>query len=186
LVVEPACCTVMDRAAVSPSICLPSTVRMSTVAAFEWKTARRRIGRVERRSISIVYSRYGWQCCCSFNNSCMPIIVLFLLFFAERAFSQLQPAPPQSVGMSAPALDRAAGVLDAEVQSGKLGPAGILVARGGKLVLHKGFGKRSPQANVADVQPASFFLLASIPKPLTAAALMLLVDRGLISVAEPV
>jgi CHAD domain-containing protein len=35
----------------------------------------------------------------------MPIIVLLLLFFAERAASQLPPAPPQSVGMSAPALE---------------------------------------------------------------------------------
>jgi CubicO group peptidase (beta-lactamase class C family) len=87
--------------------------------------------------------------------------------------------------MSAESLARAVQLIDAEVSSNKLGAAAIIVARHGKAVLHKGFGKLSAEPGSAAVQPDSIFLLASITKPVTAAALMLLVDRGLVSLNDP-
>src|SRR5262249_47003730 len=65
------------------------------------------------------------------------------------------------------------------IRASRLGAASILVARRGTTVLHKGFGQAAGQAN-------SVFLVASITKPVTAAALMILVERGKVSLREPV
>jgi CubicO group peptidase (beta-lactamase class C family) len=108
---------------------------------------------------------------------------MFLLLFAQAL---LVPGSPGTVGMSQPGLNSAAAQLEAEVQRGNLGAAAILVARRGTIVLHKGFGRLSRKADAAPVTPDSVFLLASITKPVTACALMLLVERGKVSLDDPV
>lgn len=97
--------------------------------------------------------------------------------FLLAAALVLSPADPASVGMSGEQLARAAALLEAETRSGRVQAASLLVARDGKVVLHKGFGK---------AQPDTIFLLASITKPVTACTLMLLVERGQVSLADPV
>jgi CubicO group peptidase (beta-lactamase class C family) len=87
--------------------------------------------------------------------------------------------------MSAERLARAADLLKAEVDSEKLGAAAILVARDGRIVLHKGYGRLSHEPGALPVQPDSVFLLASITKPVTACSLMLLVQRGKVKLDEP-
>jgi N-acyl-D-amino-acid deacylase len=67
----------------------------------------------------------------------------------------------------------------------KLPGAAVAVARGGKVVFSRGYGfadldKRLP------TRPDALFRLASISKPITAAAVMLLVDRGKVRLDEPV
>ena len=46
-------------------------------------------------------------------------------------------------------------------------------------MLHKGYG-------VAKVEPDSVYIVASITKPVTATAMMMLVDRGKVSLGDPV
>jgi CubicO group peptidase (beta-lactamase class C family) len=67
-----------------------------------------------------------------------------------------------------------------------MGAAALLVARHGRVVLHQGFGRLSPAPDARTVQPDSVFSLASITKPVTACALMLLVERGQVSLGDPV
>ena len=88
--------------------------------------------------------------------------------------------------MSPAQLERASGLIQSEVESGRLGAAAILVARHGRVVLHRGFGRLSPAPDAPAVSPDSVFLLASITKPVTACSLMLLVERGLVSLGDPV
>ncbi len=116
----------------------------------------------------------------------MKTVMWMVLAAAAPGMAQLQPAEPASVGISAPRLQRAAALLESEVKEGKLGAAAILVARRGKVVLEKGYGRLAPEANSPAVKPDSIFLLASITKPVTACALMLLVERGLVSLNDPV
>ena len=71
-------------------------------------------------------------------------------------------------------------------QAGRISAAAITVARNRTIVLSKGFGKLTPSPGAPQVQPDSIFLLASITKPVTACALMILVDRGLVSLDDPV
>ncbi len=96
----------------------------------------------------------------------------------------LQMGDPAAVGMSAPQLERAFGLLSAAVAAGQISAASLTVARHGKEVFARGVGDRKPGSGQA-VNADSIFLLASITKPLTACALMILVDRGLISLEDP-
>jgi len=99
---------------------------------------------------------------------------------------QLRPDSPPAAGVSQAQLERASHLIQSEVESGKLGAAAILVARHGRVVLHRGFGRLSTAPDAPAVQPDSVFLLASITKPVTACSLMLLVERGLVSLGDPV
>ena len=98
----------------------------------------------------------------------------------------LQEGSPESVGMSLEVLERAGGVLERAVQDRDIGAASLTVGRRNTLVYQKGFGRQTPDPDAATVEPESIFLLASITKPVTACSLMLLVERGEISLGDPV
>ena len=100
--------------------------------------------------------------------------------------AQLQKGPPSSVGMSERQLEAAASILAEQLDSGPVTAASIVVARRNRIVLSRGFGKLSHDAEAPPVEPDSIFLLASITKPVTGCALMILVDRGLVSLDDPV
>ena len=91
---------------------------------------------------------------------------------------------PQDVGMSADQLERAFGQLTAATEAGQIGAASLTVTRHGKEVFARGCGQQHPRTR-QPVDADSIFLLASITKPVTACALMILVDRGLISLNDP-
>lgn len=114
----------------------------------------------------------------------MKIMVLAML--ASNAMAELRPADPASAGFDAKRLERASDLLAAETASGRVGAASIIVVRDEKIVLHRGYGKLSPKPGAPAVTPETIFLLASITKPVTAAALMLLVERGQVSLEDPV
>jgi CubicO group peptidase (beta-lactamase class C family) len=114
------------------------------------------------------------------------ISVFLAAVLASSLFAQLKPDSPAAAGLSPSQLERASGLIQSEVESGRLGAAAILVARHGRVVLHKGFGRLSPAQGARPVSPDSVFLLASITKPVTACSLMLLVERGLVSLGDPV
>lgn len=116
----------------------------------------------------------------------MHLAIGLLSLLSLRSDAQLTSGSPASAGMSPERLQVAASILEGEVQSGKVGAASILVARRGKIVLHRGFGKMGPRTEGAPVQPDSIYLLASITKPVAVSALMLLVDRGQVLLNEPV
>lgn len=102
------------------------------------------------------------------------------------AYAQLRSADPASAGLSAQRLTAAERLLEAETSSGRVLAATILVARDQRIVLHSGFGRIGPSAGARATAPDTIFLLASITKPVTACALMLLVERGLVSLDDPV
>lgn len=100
--------------------------------------------------------------------------------------NDLRPGDPAFVGVSADRLARITERLQAETTSGGIRSASVLVARKGVVVLHQGFGKLSPKKDSAETQANTIYLLASITKPITACALMLLVERGKVLLSAPV
>jgi CubicO group peptidase (beta-lactamase class C family) len=102
------------------------------------------------------------------------------------ALAQLRPGDPASAGLSRARLDRVNALLESEIRQRGLGAASILVARQETIVLHKGFGHLSPQPGSPAVEPDSVYIVASITKPVTATALMMLVERGQVSLSDPV
>ena len=83
---------------------------------------------------------------------------------------------PASQGMCPQRLERASALLAAEVAERRVTAASILVARNGRVVQHVGHG----------AAPDAVYLLASITKPVNAVAVLLLVERGLVSLDDPV
>jgi CubicO group peptidase (beta-lactamase class C family) len=67
-------------------------------------------------------------------------------------------------------------LLEAEVASGALPGAAALVARGDEIEI----------ASAGDLDPGAIVRIASITKPVTAAAVMLLVDEGVVSLGDPI
>ena len=110
------------------------------------------------------------------------------LVFAESSGQPrtLKPGKPEQAGMSAAQLARVAALLDEETRSGRVLAASVLVARRGIIVLHGAWGKISPEPGSRPAQADTVYLVASITKPVTATALMLLVERGLVSLSDPV
>jgi CubicO group peptidase (beta-lactamase class C family) len=95
-------------------------------------------------------------------------------------------ADPESAGMSSSGLRNATNLLETGIRDGEITAASILVARRGKVVLHRGFGRLSRANDAAPVQPDSVYLLASITKPVTGCAVMMLVERGSVALNDPV
>ena len=102
------------------------------------------------------------------------------------ASEELKNGRAGDVGMAAEQLERAGGLLQAEIDRGSMSAASLLVTRRNTVVLARGFGHRRPEPGASAVDPDSVFLLASITKPVTACAAMLLVDRGQLSLGDKV
>jgi len=88
--------------------------------------------------------------------------------------------------MSTKQLQVASQLLQAEIDRGRISAASLLVARGAEVVFDAGFGALRPEDGAPAVEPDSIFLVASITKPVTAIAVMQLVDRGLVCLDDPV
>jgi CubicO group peptidase (beta-lactamase class C family) len=62
----------------------------------------------------------------------------------------------------------------------------VLAARKGVVVLHEAFGKLTPESDSPPLPLDAIFPLASITKPITATAAMILVEDGLLGLNRPV
>lgn len=98
----------------------------------------------------------------------------------------LKAGKPEQVGMSAARLDLVKQILTDETRSGRVTAASVLVARRGVIVLRGGWGTLAPEAESAKAGSETVYILASITKPVTVTALMLLVERGQVSLTDPV
>lgn len=89
-----------------------------------------------------------------------------------------------SNGLNSKWLDRAYQVLAEATQLGRIPGAAILVARHGIPMKPRCFGRMRPEADSSPIQSDTIFLVASVTKPVTVAATMLLVERGKISLND--
>ncbi len=94
-------------------------------------------------------------------------------------------ASPASVQMDEEKLSIAAAVVQRAVECDELRGAVILVARRGKIVLHKAYGWRDADSELA-MATDSLFRMASNSKAVTAAGILLLAQDGKLSLDDPV
>jgi len=99
---------------------------------------------------------------------------------------RLEAGRPADVGLSESRLDRVVDCLTAETGQRHVTSASICVARHGRIVLHRGFGRLSEQADAQPTEPDTTYILASISKPIVACGLMLLVERGAVVLSDRV
>lgn len=123
------------------------------------------------------------------NLNQLPLLFVLLLIsiglFAQAPNTELKPAAPESVGMSAERLL----LLDAFVQDyieKNWFPGGeILIARQGKIVYHKNFGHQTPQKQKA-YQKGDIYRLASMTKAITTVSIMQLYEQGKLGLDDPI
>jgi len=94
-------------------------------------------------------------------------------------------AKPEEAGFVPARLERAFDLLAEWVKQDRLPAAGCCVGRKGKMVEPRLFGRQRPD-QPTPLRPDAQFLVASLTKPLTVTAVLLLVERGLLGLADPV
>ena len=92
---------------------------------------------------------------------------------------------PEEVGLSSERLNRLIGTLKSDVDKGTVPGAVLLVTRHGKIVCLEALGYRDREAGAA-MAPDTIFRIASMTKPLTSVAAMMLAEEGKLLIADPV
>jgi CubicO group peptidase (beta-lactamase class C family) len=92
---------------------------------------------------------------------------------------------PEQVGLSSLQLQNGASVIRRDVEDGLIPGAVLAVARAGQLAYCEAFGFRDREAGVVMTEDA-IFRIASMTKPITSVAAMMLVEEGLLDITAPV
>jgi CubicO group peptidase (beta-lactamase class C family) len=115
-------------------------------------------------------------------------VICALFAAATGVILHAEPLPratPESVGMSSARLTRIATALKADIDAGRMPGAVIAVARKGKLVYYEAFGFLDETKGIPMPKDA-IFSIASMTKPIVAAAALSLAEENRMLVHEPV
>ena len=93
-------------------------------------------------------------------------------------------APP-ATGPAVAGMEPFDGLMTTFLGENRVPGASLAISRGGRLVYARGFGHADEETR-EPVQPAARFRIASISKPITAVAVMQLVEQGRLKLDEPV
>ena len=113
-------------------------------------------------------------------------ILLVVAVSATRVGAQGLPvARPEDVGLSSEALEQIPRALQQYIDSNKLAGAVVAVARHGKLAYLSAIGKLEIDS-ARPMRTDAIFRIASMTKPIVSVAAMKLVERGQLSLDDPV
>ena len=125
------------------------------------------------------------------QRSCLQIaatVVVIATGFVLRASAQQTPkvnrAEPAEIGLSADALNNITAYLQKEVDDGRIAGAVAAVSRHGRVGYLHAVGNSDP-ATKQPMQTDSLFRIASMTKAITSAAVMSLVEDGVVSLDDP-
>lgn len=104
---------------------------------------------------------------------------------AAKATYALPRATPESVGISSQRLERMHAAMQALVDGRQAGGIVTLVARDGKMVDLKAFGFQDVESKTP-LKTDSIFRIASMTKPITSVAIMMLFEDGKLALTDPV
>lgn len=97
----------------------------------------------------------------------------------------LPMAVPEAVGMSSDRLARIGSTIRGEIDAGRIPGAVVAVARRGKLAYYEAFGFRDKEAGTPMTKD-TIFAIASMTKPMTSVAVMMLNEEGRLFANDPV
>lgn len=110
---------------------------------------------------------------------------LCALAFAASAQAQAPLTKPEEVGLSSKTLSMIHDALKLHIDNGQIPGAIVLVARNGKVVHFEAQGA-SGLGSGQPMRTDTIFGIASLSKPVTAVAVMMLVEQGKIGLDDPV
>src|SRR5438132_13803352 len=99
---------------------------------------------------------------------------------------ELRSGTADEAGLSSSGIDRVHELCATWAKDGIHPSLVVLVARRGVIALHEAYGSLGPEPDDPPLTKDAVFWLASNTKPITATALMLLVEDGLVGLTRPV
>jgi len=102
----------------------------------------------------------------------------------QRSIFSTQPTP-EAAGFSTSRLERLSEVLRADVAAGTIPGAVVLIARNGQPAYYQAFGYAA-RSTLRTMQPTTVFRIASMTKPVTVVAALMLMERGKLLLTDPV
>ena len=113
-------------------------------------------------------------------------LVLSLALVLGGCATGLQQArSPESVGFSSERLKQITTTFQAAVDKKEIPGAVVILARGGRIAYFEAFGYQDREAAIPMPRDA-IFRIASMTKPVTSVAVMMLVEEGRLSLSDPV
>jgi len=95
-------------------------------------------------------------------------------------------AEPQALGIDSGRLRRAHALVRHWVQTNRIPAAALCVGRRGRMLEPLLVGRQRPEPGGPALRPDALFLIASITKPVTVTAAMILVERGQLALSDRV
>src|ERR1700730_14244856 len=112
-------------------------------------------------------------------------LVTLGLATGARAYAVAPVGDPEALGFSSSRLARIAAWQQSQVDAGAFSGAVAAIARNGRLAYLRAVGFRD-RAKTIPLQPDAIFWIASMTKPVTSVAAMMLVEEGKLDLAAPV
>jgi CubicO group peptidase (beta-lactamase class C family) len=113
-------------------------------------------------------------------------VIVLLLLATNTVWAQFTESdPPDNTGFVQERLGRIDAVINAEIASGNIPGAVALVARNGQLAYFKSFGFADIETQTP-MQKDSIFRIASMTKAISSVGVMILYERGLFQLNDPV
>ena len=122
------------------------------------------------------------------NGACPRWPAMFVLVFllaVATAGAQVPAGAPDDVGMSSERLDRVGEMIQRAIDAKQISGAVTVVARRGRVAHFEARGLMDIEAN-APMRKDAIFPIASMTKPVTGVAILMLVEEGKIRLADPV
>jgi CubicO group peptidase (beta-lactamase class C family) len=117
----------------------------------------------------------------------MMLVAIFLILAASIANAQAIPkaTKPEGVGLSKERLQRISAWIQADVDKKVVPGAVVMILRKGKIAYFEAFGYQDRAKNIP-MKRNSIFRIASMTKPFTSLAVMMLAEEGKIQLPVPV
>jgi CubicO group peptidase (beta-lactamase class C family) len=121
------------------------------------------------------------------KSLCCALTVSLAVLAMSLAHAAALPraARPEEVGLSSQRLQRLTETFKADVDAGKIPGAVILVARRGQVAYFQALGFQDRAAGTP-MKPDSVFRLASLTKPVTMVAALMLAEEGKLQLMDPI
>ncbi len=113
------------------------------------------------------------------------MLVLVSLLAVAPAAAQVPAGAPDDVGLSAKRLERIGAMIQRAIDTKQISGAVTVVARRGRVAHFEAHGLMDIEAN-APMRKDTIFPIASMTKPVTAVAILMLVEEGKIRLSDPV
>jgi CubicO group peptidase (beta-lactamase class C family) len=112
-------------------------------------------------------------------------LVMLCLATVAHAYDAKPVTNPETLGFSSSRLERLAAWQQSQVDAGTFSGAVAAIARNGRVTYLQAVGFRD-RGKTVPLQPGAIFWIASMTKPITSVAAMMLVEEGKLDLAAPV